>query len=191
MGYRHYLKLAKIKDIKKVNQELIDSMKDSEGWFSRYNLFEKLNFIDLIELGKYSDEGFELSARKHKIRKLKKQINLLIENCSDEDSDFNIITQEDFVWLIEKYKERTVNYWKMLLSDERMESYNKVYENAGDKCKYYVQNLLHWEKFLINTDLDNKWILQTTWKYEYELFNLLHIYKTIDWKNNIVFIVGG
>ena len=155
------------------------------------NSFNRFHDIDLIELGKYSDEGFELSARKYKVRKLKKQINLLIENCSDEDSDFNIITQEDFVWLIEKYKERTVNYWKKILSDERIESYDKVYENAGDKCKYYVQDLLHWEKFLINTDLNNKWILQTTWKYEYELFNLLHIYKTIDWENNIVFIVGG
>ena len=75
---------------------------------------------------------------------------------------------------------KNVKYWEMLLSDEPIETYDSVETDPNKKCFRYVKDLLGWKDFMVDTS-DNKYTLQTSWKYEFEKYNLLHCYKMIDW----------
>ena len=79
----------------------------------------------------------------------------------------------------------------MLLSNEIQENGLKVTDKPSEKCINYVKDLLAWKNFLLNTDKENKYCLQDSWKYEYEMFNIIHCYKTIDWDKYYLVLTGG
>ena len=150
---------------------------------------EKLGGHEILELGKYSDEGFELGRNGIKVEGILADFR---ESMFYEgDTEFEFIEPEKLVWLAEKYLERTVNYWNKLISNEPMEIGLKNSTDAGEKCIDYVNDLLHWRQFILNTDKENKYCLQSSWKYEYEMFNIIHCYKSIDWDKYYLVLIGG
>ena len=191
MGYRHYLNIVKKQDFLKINNEYIENLKDDEGYFYFGDIFKNINAEEICELGKYSDEGYNLET-KHTdvIDDLKTTYYLLAKLAEERGYGFNILTKEDLIWIIEQYRDRTTKYWEKLVSDEPLETYSKVLKTPEEKCKYYVEDLLHWKDFICNTNINLKWELQTTWKYEYEMFNLIHCLKMIDWDNYILILTG-
>ena len=119
MGYRHYLYI--------IDKEKVNSLtkEDIEEINSRYDLMrEKLDGHEIIELGKYSDEGFGLGQNGIKVEGILADFR---ESMFYEgDTEFEFIEPEKLVWLAEKYLERTVKYWKEFLDDFKLK-YNKSF----------------------------------------------------------------
>lgn len=183
MGYRHSLYILEKSKVNKLTSEEIEQLE------CRYDCLENLGGKEIFELGKYSDEGFELCQKALKVEgNLAEFRNAMFY---EGDTQFEFISPEQLIWLAQKYKERTVKYWQKLVSDEPLETYSKVITDVGEKCKYYVEDLLHWKDFMLDTNKENKFSLQTTWKYEYEMFNIIHCYKSIDWDKYYLVIIGG
>ena len=67
------------------------------------------------------------------------------------------------------------------------EFFNKQLSNILEKVKL---NELGWKDFMIDTS-ENRYTLQTSWKYEFEKYNLLHCYKMIDWDKYYLCLIGG
>lgn len=191
MGYRNYLNIVSKKDFKKVNEDFIDSLRDKDGYLYAGDVFRAINRKEILELGKYSEEGYALEGKKVKLRgNIKKSYDILRQFCKDNEYGFNIVTQESLIELIKKYHERTVQYWHRLLSDASMPCGAFESTKPEEKCIYYVNDLLTWNTHMINTKMEVPYSVQTTWKYEYELYNLLHILKKIDWKKELLFVTG-
>jgi len=187
MGYRHTLRIIEKEKVNNLTEEQLEIAEES-----RYKLLEEiLNMEEILDLGKYSDEGFEL-CKNHALKV--DGIRLKLRNACfyEGDTQFEFLDPSALKWLAEKYHERTVNYHEKLLSDtEPLETFSKVLKTKEEKCVDYVEDLLHWKEFLINTDLENKYEVQTSWKYEYALYSIIHCYKMIKWDKYYLVITGG
>ena len=185
MGYRHCLHIIEKKKLNKLTSKQIKKMEEQ----SRYDIWEKLGGQEILELGKYSDEGYELGQNGIKVNGILAEFRSIM--YYEGDTEFEFLEPEKLVWIAEKYLERTVKYWEMLLSNEIQEIGLKVTDKPSEKCINYVKDLLTWKKFLLNTDKENKYCIQCSWKYEYEMFNIIHCYKTIDWDKYYLVLTGG
>ena len=188
MGYRHYfhsVPKTEITEIKqcKTNEEFCvwakskDYTRDDD-WVSVYNIGK-----ELYELGKYVDWAFEMQENNESI--------FGSEDLDEMYSDYRpvICTQEDFLLAMTKYKENVVKYYKGLL-----------YEGTDSKLpieerwKNHIEaQLYEWENEFgvcpINTDLSQESI-NDSWLYEYAIFELVRVYKTFDWQNNALVLLG-
>ena len=195
MGYRHYLELIDKDKLKSLNPEDIrDTSKkyrQEEEWFDidRYLEERGAAFEEVMELGKYSDEGYyleKLDNSKH-YGEFADIINTLKEEIGGDDHGFNLITRDDLIWVINAYRDRVVKIWEDTLHTI---STSDDIEHLKKEMTKYFHGKVHWKDFMVNINLENKWDVQNTWTYEYELFNLVHILKTIDWDKQLLFVHG-
>lgn len=192
MGYRNYLNIVSKKDFKKVDEDFINKLKDEDGYVYIGDVLKAIGAKEIFELGKYSEEGYALECKPIKVRGyIKKSYDILKQYAKEHGYGFNIVTVDSLIEIIEKYHERTVQYWHKLLSDAPMESGQfGCTIKPEEKCMYYVQNLLNWEEFMTNINMNSLYSVQTSWKYEYEIYNLLHILKMVDWDKNLLIVTG-
>lgn len=183
MSYRHGLYIVEKEKVDSLTEEQINNIE------SRYAFLDSLNTTKILDLGRYSDEGYKLCENGLQVEGLLQKFRKNM--FSEDDTEFEFLDPEQLVWLAEQYKERTIKYWENLLNEEPLDTYEGFITDAGEKCIDYVKDLLQWKKFLIDPHKDKKYVLQTTWKYEYEMFNILHCYKMIDWDKYYLVILGG
>lgn len=180
-----------------INQELIEQ-----------------HLVELHNLGKGVDLG---AAPKKSTRNFftKKESNLIVCNC---DTDMMIVTKEFFKHVIELYvgyiqtfykdmKFERDEYRSILEKMERIE--HDDWEREDDyklkpdqeltqteitkllKCADHVRmNAIEWLQntpFKLDDDDDS---VSRSWKYEYAIFQLVHLYKTFDWKRNYLVYSG-
>lgn len=160
MGYRN--RLCQIK------KELFDKEKLKDFDYRHDNTEE------LIELGKYIDYTDRLK----------------LEENIDDDGEYCVMDKSQIVTIINIYAEKHLRYLELIKKG-----------TDGDKPKpediLAFRELQLWEprtaeQFLdeqielwkepsriYNTNIDCKSIVES-WSYEYEIFELLHIYKTFD-----------
>lgn len=185
MGYRHYLAIIDKETFKNIDEDYIKQNSDEDGYWNISDLVEKCG-QEIAELGKYSNEGFHLEVKKTKIEEeFLPAYNTLKKHCDKWDYGFNLLTKRDLIFLVRCYKMRTVKYFKKLLGfieDEFNDNTPEV------KCKNYVRKKLSWRNYLTNEKSPYK--VQDTWDYEYEMFDLLHCYKSIDWDKYVLIIYG-
>jgi len=193
MGYRHYfygLPKAQIGEIKqcKTNEEFCD-WAESKGyeverydgekpWVSVYKIGR-----ELCEFGKYVDWAFDMQENNESI--------FGNQELKERYSDYApvICTKEDFLFAINKYKEKVVAYYKGLLEGDK-ESRLPIEE----RWKRHIEGqLTEWKNGFgycaVNTDLSAKRITDS-WLYEYAIFELVRVYKTFDWQNNTLVLLG-
>ena len=193
MGYRHYfysIPKAEIEEIKKCksnddfcefciahNYE-VDDFGDNDKFVPVYELGK-----EIYNFGKYVDWAFELQEKNESIfgdAELKRQY---------DDYSPVICTQEDFLFVIDEYKKKIINYYKGLLQEDK--SHRLTNEQ---RWKGHLENqLLEWENAFgfsaVNTDLSKSFITDS-WLYEYSIFELVRQYKTFDFENNALVLIG-
>lgn len=189
MGYRNYLTIIKKEDFKKITSEYIENKKDEDEHIIISELLESVGAIDIYELGKYSDEGAVLEKNNIEIPEdIKDAFNIVKKHCDNYEYGFNLVTKDDYINLINSYKNRAIKNWQDLLKE-------KDYENEYDertreqRLVCYVQGKLTWQKYYIDASED-KTKVQGTWFYEFGVFDLVHNLKTIDWDNYLMFVYG-
>lgn len=101
-----------------------------------------------------------------------------------DDVEFKICTKEDLVRIIKFYHEGTASYYKELGTEDGISfeshkrSFIREWENDFGINPYYLDE----------TKKDGA--IVKSWKMEYAIFNLVHIYQTFDFENNYLIYSG-
>ncbi len=214
MGYRNYLGSIPKKEWNKIKRMSLPKLYEFKGKEYDPN-FEKdyIGVYDVVynrhyELGKYVDV---FDPKFYKPIFLNKETQAHFR----EDHDFYIVDKEFVKALIEYYSEKVRDYYKKMLSPIFGE--NPGDKDSGAKfLKTKDAPITDDEKTAIYLILDhvrgmgmewgvNGWFpdsrpydidpkhkdtIVSSWKYEYAIFQLVHLYRTFDWKNNVMCYYG-
>lgn len=183
MGYRHKLgvlskekhdiikdmTLPQLKEWYKVNHEYESIVEEEDAYVPCYDITK-----EIYELGKYYDDEF-----------LMQYISPIFSNAEVEeyyrqDNAFYFISQAGFVEIIQDYHGKISKYFKELLEDK------KDWAGRSPREEYFKSKLYEWDNkfdFAPYSLHQNKPDIVTSWKYEYAIFELVRIYKNIDWEN--------
>lgn len=190
MGYRHYFFEVDKKDVEKVKDKTYDELmemakeygaeiEEDENWFY-FNDGKFMNKNEVFEFGKlYWDDTAE--------RIYSKGIPLFtIKDTQDYFDDYcpYVMGSDGMLEAITIYREKVINYYKNLLKEDTPEVLNKRL------AKHVDDMLIEWETFCpVDLNLEHKWI-SDSWLYEYQIFELVRLYKTIDWENKCLLFYG-
>lgn len=199
MGYRHYLyavpkeQLAEIqacktaKDLTEFAKRHDYSYDKDDGWLSLYKVGK-----EVYELGKHSEIGFKLESERPSVF----TSDELKERYSDDG--FALLTKNDFKSVIEFYRQKIIDWFKSLLEIKDSSKFTAEYTKEQyqfEMLKGEVQDKIDsWsgKYFGISPiDLnDDKERITGDWLYEYAIFELVRVYKSFDWENNELVLVG-
>lgn len=199
MGYRHYLyavpkeQLAEIQACKTA-KDLTEFAKrhgypydEDDGWLSLYKIGK-----EVYELGKHSEIGFKLESERPSLF----TSDELKERYSDYG--FALLTKDDFKSVIEAYRQKIVEWFQSLLNPDKSQvtapNLSKE-ERKRLEWEYEIKDKLDaWSgKYfgIFPIDLnDDKERITGDWSYEYAIFELVRVYKSFDWENNELVLVG-
>ena len=185
MGYRHYLYKVKKEELNKIrnmtNSDLYICTKSEEddGYWSPLDLFRNNNIYALGEI----DNKLWKVLENNRIDQIFN--NEEVKERMDE-YDNGILNAEGFLKIMELYKEKTLDYFKGLLVDGYKESWRE-YKSSCEKLKIHMGEKIgaieHCHEYNFNLEVER---ITDSWTFEYSLFELIRLYKTIDWENYYV-----
>lgn len=190
MGYRHYFFEVDKKDVEKVKdktiKELIEIAKEyeakveeDEDWF-HFNDDKFMNKKEIYEFGKlYWDNTAERIYSKGKPL-------FTIKETQDYLDDYMpyVMCSDGMLEAITIYREKVINYYKNLLKEDTPEVLNERLARHVDDM------LIEWERLHpVDLNLEHERI-SNSWLYEYQIFELVRLYKTIDWENKCLLFYG-
>lgn len=189
MGYRHYLAIIKKDELKKIDSNFIESQKDKDGYVIISNLLKNAGMQDIYELGKYSDEGAFLEDIKADIPEdLQENYKIIKKYANENEFGFNILTKKELIYCIKSFKQRVIKLLNNYLAEK---SDNKLdTRTREERLISYVEDKLVWSEDYININEEDKFHVQSTWFYEYGIFDLIHSLKIIDWNSYCLIIYG-
>lgn len=186
MGYRHYFyrfPKAEIEAIKacKTNEELCN-WAESRG-YSVHRYDGEPPYISIYDLGKEIYEFGKYVGWAFRMQENNESI-FGSDELKERYQDYGpvLCAQEDFLTAINNYKNNIIEYYKELLQRD---------EQAW---KHHITGQLsEWENDFglcaVNTDLSVKHIT-SSWLYEYAIFDLVRLYKTFDFENDVLVLLG-
>lgn len=199
MGYRHYLyavpkeQVAEIQACKTAG-DLTEFAKrhdypydKDDGWLSLYKVGK-----ELYELGKYSEIGFKLESERPCV--------FTSDELNEKYSDygFALLTKDDFKAVIEFYRQKIIDWFKSLLEIKDSNRFSEEFTKEQyqfELLKREVQNKIdiwsgkYWGITPIDLDTENEQI-SNSWTYEYAIFELVRVYKSFNWENDDLVLVG-
>ena len=217
MGYRANLYLIDneyLEKLKKTSKKYLWKALDVEDDFLyRNDLLEHFGAKNLYDLGE-PDYGNRLNKFKKRLLKSK----YLHEKYNDQ-SEMMILEKEGFEELLKVIHEKNYKYYKkqekttktiVNLVENILSSKNKTikkkdieniikkdfkddydFYNSLNSLKNGINSMVwEWEKDARPYSLEGE-SLTSSWKYEYAIFELLRIYKSIDWENNTLIYIEG
>ena len=167
MGYRNYFGRILKSDFDK------EKLKDIEY---RYEHTERL-----FELGKDVNYDFEIKK---------------FFDYNDYDTEYAIIELNTILQFVEDYRKRYVKYLERMIKPEEELSEDDKYilKYDGNTLKGFIDSeIRNWknaESLVYNIKKDDETIVKS-WSYNYEIFELLRIYKTFDEENYYLVWIGG
>lgn len=191
MGYRHYFykipktEIAEIRNLK-TNDEFCD-WAESKGYkVERYEGEKPYCAVykigkEIYEFGKCVDWAFKMQSKNECI--------FGSEELKEKYEDYYpvICSKDDFLFAINTYKQHNVAYFKGLLEGEEGVPIEKMWKD------HIEGKLWEWENpfdiYPIDTDLENERI-NRSWLYEYAIFELVRVYKTFDFENDALVLLG-
>ena len=205
MGYRNYFAIAekeKVDEFLKLSKEdrvrlsHQDSNVDEEemqifingGYINWHGLSKIWDAEEIIECGKYFDSPTAEKIKKDSV------------DLSDDDGEFNIVKPEGLLIAAKYYRDRTVDYYKkvirsMYMTDEEIKESEDFYgerPNIESIFRTKINDLINGGLFPDErkNQIKDERALLYTWDYEFDLFNLIHLYKTIDWDKYYLIWLG-
>ena len=210
MGYRNYLGSLPKREYNKIkrmtlqelyafkNEEWSDDPYDKPGHVGVYDVAYNRHY----ELGKYVDQ-FDKKFFKTVFKNKETQKHFT------EEHDFYLVEKEFVEELIKYYTEKVRIYYRKMLEpffegSESKAGFMKtkdtpitVEEMGGifeliDHVRSMAMEwgVTGWVDDSTPFDLNRDRELVSSWKYEYAIFNLVNLYKTFDWKRNVMIYYG-
>jgi hypothetical protein len=214
MGYRNYIASIPKREYNRIKSLTVQQVYD----YKQADIIEdSISVYDfgkqLYEFGKYVEFNPPKKSVKTFFKKKETQ-----QKWNDEDELF-VVTKEFLAYIIDTYNKRVQKYYDAMVlpflvngqkfkSGEFLNSVKVEYDYPDNKYQFDFtkitddeQNALykmieHIRSFrsewvsLTPYDLYNGDSVTTSWKYEYEIFELVRIYKSFDWKKNVMYYYG-
>lgn len=188
MGYRHYMYIVpreKVKDIKSITYK---KLKDLE-WPS---LWEVIGDNQFFEFGKYYENAEE-------IQKLGTPLfeNPDVNEFFEEYAPY-VVEKDAVLCAIEDMRKRIIKWYDdLLMTQEEFDATHNAWESRlkqPDRIRRHLENQRdEWQNAFgivaVNTDDESQTIVNS-WLYEYEIFELAHQLKMMDWENNVLVFCG-
>lgn len=207
MGYRHYFYTADIDEIEKIkNMSYLDLESYAEskgileitdygdGEIEKYLPFKNLcNQKEVFEFGKlyYEDTDTQIYGTG----------NPLFENIETQKyfEDYNpyVVGKDGLLKAINIYNEKIKEYYKQLFDDGAVQILPFGIEisrddiKTNDKIHKHIKDMMtEWfHDWVLNLD-ENRQVVTSSWKYEYSIFNLVFLLKTINWEKQTLLFYG-
>ena len=184
MGYRNYFYIAEKKKVDdflalsheeqmKATAEVIKKDYNDQTFaqeqieeYLKCNQLRRWEMMDYLEAkeihgcGKYFDDNVQ-----------KEIVKDSVDLSGNEDEFYLNVKPEALITCAEHYKDKSVKYWSTIIKSEA---------NIDD-IKNQLQNHVRDLNYVLNTDPNNKFSITNSWDYEYAMFELVHLYKLIDW----------
>lgn len=216
MGYRNYIGYFPKKEYNKIKSltppilyEYYNINPDEDSYIDIDNFA-----TEIYELGKYCEFDYPKKSIKPFFKKKETQ------SIFSSDHDLYVVEKEFLANIISTYKERIKSYYNNMVNpfldnkeflnsitrDYDINNENKLIEGYSfDFTKITVEqqtamyNMInhvksmrlewsHLDGFDLNDGTDE---ITSSWKYEYAIFELVRIYKTFDWKKNVMVYYGS
>lgn len=205
MGYRHYFYKVSKSEVEKVKNMTIDEIfeyakrigtevEEKDNYFD-FNDDKFMNKQEVYELGKlyFDDTADRIYSKGIPLFRNKEVDDAVRDYCP------YVVGKEGLEEAIKIYQEKTLDYyksfivdnkdysnvWKLDLKTEEIKDINAIIKLVEEK----IFNLL-FPDYFVDTNEQNKWNLTHTWDYEYTIFSLVHILKTIDWEKDTILFYG-
>lgn len=193
MGYRHYFYEVNIADCFIVKDLTYEQLKEycwdaypkcreeiEDGYLSMHDI---LNKKEVFEFGKlYWDDTAK--------RIYSKGVPLFdveeTQECFEDYRPYRM-GKEGLLEAINIYKEKVINYYESLLVDEV--DYEAL--TSSLKMENHVHDRLFWWQRMRVLDLDeNRESISSSWVFEHQIFELVRLYKSIDWDKKCLLFYG-
>lgn len=96
-----------------------------------------------------------------------------------------VYDKNDLLEIIKNYQRKIVIELQSLINNEQF--FDDFIKSAHKQNEYFLRKLNNWQDYLandlINTNAESPQITDSG-EYEYAIFELVRLYKTIDWENN-------
>lgn len=201
MGYRHHMYIVPKRLINDIQDLSFEDLKNYavEHGLARKCEDEYISFFDLLGRREFHNFG-KYYANAENIYKLGEP---LFSN-PDTQSRFEdycpfVVGVNAVLCAIEDYKQKIIRVYEDLLLtqgeyDNTYEAFERSHYSQEQRIRRHLMSQLNEWKNPFGIDplvLDlNDPRLNRSWLYEYEIFDLVHSYKTMDWQNNTLIFCG-
>lgn len=221
MGYRTNLYIIEKKSLEKLQniskRQLYKQLQDKieEGYLSKTNILNHFNAKKIFELG-----GFYTKEIEEQLQSVFTD-PALIQEMKTTETDFREMDKEGIKVIVEYLRKEIHSFYlkqkqlsktliflrdKVLSKNQKnikIEDLKKeIKKNHGDEYKFFnaiesnvsdkVSKELIWNSEYGGGPYDfEEQELTDSWKYEYAIFELVRLYKTIDHKNYSILYIGG
>ena len=185
MGYRHHLykiekdRLNKIRNMTNSDLYIYTKSNEEDNYWSPLDLFRDGHIYNLGEIDNKLYDVLEES-----------RIDEIFTNTEVKekmkDYDNGILNAEGFLKIMDLYKEKILSYLENLLVDGNEESWRKQ-KTSQEKLKEHIEEKVRMIRNCDEYDFNLKNEQVTgSWTFEYSLFELIRLYKTINWEKYYV-----
>lgn len=192
MGYRNYLGSISKKEYRLIKNmsydQLYDYMVTKED--NNCDMFEDSKYVPvyqlcerIFEFGKHCEfHSFLNGVPFFKNKDTQKYYN------SDHEV---MIVEKDFLKnVIEHYTNKVKNYYKELLKDIDINNKDTFTQNNFYKLWEHINSFNSEWNYLMPYNLEKGDEVTKSWKFEYEIFELVRIYKHFNYKKNLLVYYG-
>lgn len=192
MGYRNYFYIAEKEKTDKFialsheeqvrlsekasgnnDEDDIKNLIETDGLYCG-GVLEYLDAKEIHECGKYFDGATSDEIHKDSVD---------LSNC---DTELCFVKPESLLIVAEHYRRASQEYYEKLLksidlTDEEIKENWKDYPIGRPDFKRVFKTHVSNLRNVLNTSKDDKLCICNSWNYDYNMFELVHIYKTINW----------
>ncbi len=195
MGYRHYFFKADKKDVEMVMDLSYQQLKEKYADNDYIDLDNVISHEEIYDFGKlhYEDTAEQIYNTGKPL--------FMDKECMECFSDYKPyeVGKDGLIKAIEIYAKKVENYYRDLLvdgverivpifgftiKDEDIKSNDKARDLISDKIRTWS----HFDRYIKPREKSNN--VTCSWEYEYSIFNLIHLLKTIDWENETLLFYG-
>lgn len=181
MGYKNYLGYIsefEYKQIKNLTNEQLFKFKNLD--INHDYLSGRKLVTQLFEFGKYVDYG--------NFTKNKFFNNKELNDSFNEDGEFVITDKSCLEYFINLYNEKIKEYYLNL--SKGIEEYDKLNTEQLNSITSHIISMNSEWNILKPFNLEKGEEITTSWKFEYEIFELIRIYKSFNYKKNYLVYYG-
>ena len=186
MGYRNYLYIADKKKCNKIRKmsknELLELtntvLEDEFDYLDDGDVLDKMGAEVAFELGKYIDFYNEIKPHLRKMftdEEVHKQFN--------EETECMLAKPEILQTIATIYRKKVLNFYQDLMQEKSSELCDS--RTQLERMKAEVRSHITWNEYLDRLP-NNKWNINETWLYEYEIFNILHLMRVFNPKKQVL-----
>lgn len=211
MGYRHYLYIIPKKTVKDLQNKTFEELWEKYTSKREKNFYYKMlkeyptttKHISIHDFGQKQVFEFGKLYWDDTAKRIYGCGRPLFEREGMQAyfDDYNpyILDKEAIKVAVEIYRKKIIDYYKHLFKENEQLCdpffhipIEEIKKSVQEKCIEECQNqILEWGKdWIINFDEDKKEIISGSWFYQYSIFNLVHLYKTIDFNKYDLLFYG-